>query len=216
MKKKLENFFYYYKFHMVAVLFVIILIVVLTKDSNRTRMKFVLADSTSQLSMENGSALVEEFRKKTDLDEEEARFRYRTMYLEEGNIKEVDFDIAGIDDYEDCFKDGTIDFAITTADEIWKIAEAEEATGEEETQIAYAGSENVIFLDDFFSESELEVYEEYLYYVNDTPVGLVFDTLPKVEKYFGDDYPSDSHYVLQIAKGADSYTKEFLEFLIEE
>lgn len=217
MKKKLENFFYYYKFHMLAVIFVIIVIIALNASKSGTEISFVVADSTSQMNIEAGKLLVEEFRKQTDLNEDEVAFRYRSMYLEEqSDVSIVDFEVAGIEDYDDCFSDGSIDFGITTTDTLWQVAPSEDETKEEETSLEYGGSANVIFLDDFFSKEELEKYEEYIYYVNGAPVGLVFDKLPKADKYFGDDYPSDNHYILQIAKGADSYTKEFLEFLISE
>jgi hypothetical protein len=123
------------------------------------------------------------------------------MYLEEKDYQDVSFGIAGIQSYEDRFLDGTINFVICTAKEV------EEGS-----------SENVLFPDQYFSESELEQYHDYLYYVGETPVGIIFDKCKKAKEFFGDDYPTDYHYILQITKGSakDTYTKAFLAYLLNE
>lgn len=47
---------------------------------------------------------------------------------------------------------------------------------------------------------------------------LFFDKCPKAKEYFGDDYPSPNHYILQVAAGSKDkqMVKEFIKYLITE
>lgn len=197
MKKKIENFLYYYKFHMIAVAFIILIIVVLLRDKGRNEVDFAIVDHTSQLDMTTAESLLEDFREYSGLKEDEAGFYYRSMYLEEESFQDVSFSVAGINDYEKCFTNGNIDVVITTANDLC--------------------SETTSFTE-ILAEEDLEKYKDYIYYDQEQPVGIIFDRCAKAEEYFGDNYPTDYHYIVQVAKGSvnDKNVEKFIKYLLEE
>lgn len=89
-------------------------------------------------------------------------------------------------------------------------------TAEEENGTAV--SYETVLLDEVLSDDEMSRYEKYLYYVNDKAVGIVFNKCKKAEEYFGDNYPTGYHYILQVAAGSakDEQVKKFIRYLIGE
>lgn len=215
MKKKLENFIYYYKFYLIALLFIIVIAAVLIKDSgHRDTIDFVIVDDTSQMDIIAAQNLIDDFETQLNIKKGVTGFRYRTMYLDREKYKDVNFSVAGIDDYEACFTDGSIDMVITTAN----VLEKQKQSSEGETAKVYVKPHKVISLNEFFSEDELRQYEKYIYYINEEPVGIIFDRSEKAEEYFEDNYPTEYHYILQVAEGSadDKYVKMFIQYLISE
>lgn len=196
MKKKLENFFYYYKFHVLAAVVILFIIWILLSEKNTDVPKFLIVDDTSALNLEISDKLLADFASQTDLDKNDVDFQYRKMFLEKKDFQDISFDIAGIEDYEDCFLDGTIDIIICTADNVRE--------------------ESMVMPEEYFTKDELKKYEKYFYYEGEKAVGIIFDMCEKAEEYFGEEYPSDLHYILQITQGSkeDKYVKQFLEYLM--
>lgn len=213
MKQKLENFFYYYKYHVIAVIFVIILIVAIVQSTSTQQIKFVIADDTSQMNLLIAKDMMRDFEKSAGMKEGEAAFYYQSMFISQDDFEDINLGIAGVADYEKCFENGEIDCVINTIENIQVITETEE-----ETKYSYKKLHAVVSLDEIFSKEELQAYEKYIHYIKDTPVGIVFDKCPKAKEYFGDDYPSPNHYILQIAKGAveKEEVKQFLTYLMTE
>lgn len=215
MKKKLENFIYYYKFYLVALIFILVIAVVLVKDGGqKDTVDLVIVDDTSQMDITAAQNLMEDFETQLNLKKGVTAFRYRTMYLDQEKYKDVNFSVAGIDDFEACFTDGSIDLVMTTANTLQK----QTSSSEGETGGIYVKTHKVISLEEYFSQDELEKYEKYIYYINEEPVGIIFDRTEKAEEYFGDNYPTEYHYILQVAEGSadDEYVKMFLKYLIGE
>lgn len=214
MKKKLDNFLYYYKYYLIALFFVVLIAVVLIRDSgNKDITEFVIVDDTSQLNTIVAQDLIDDFEIQAGLKKGEAGFRYRTMYLDQKNYKDISFGVAGIDDYEDCFTDGSIDMVITTADALTK-----EVFAEGETTKEYVKQHEVVSLDEILSEDDLARYEKYIYFIDGEPVGIIFDRCSKAKEYFEDNYPTEYHYILQVAAGSseDMYVKMFIQYLMGE
>lgn len=230
MKKKLENFLYYYKFHLIAALFLLILVIVLVKDDKpRMTTRLVVADDTSQMNLQTAGSMMDEFAEYAGLEKGEAVFYYQSMFLDQKNFENINLNVAGVADYEGCFQNGEIDCVINTIDRV-KSAEQNgaadsEETGDfgqtegegDETEEVSLGLHAVVSLNQIFSEDELNRYEKYICYVNGEPAGIMFDMCKKAKEYFGDDYPSANHYVLQVAEGSadKELVKEFLEYLIQ-
>lgn len=222
MKKKLENFLYYYKFHLLAAFFLLFLVIVLVKDSKpRMITQLVVADDTSQMNLETAGRMMDDFAKYAGLRDGEVQFYYQSMFLDQKNFENVNLNVAGVADYEGCFQNGEIDCVINTIDRV-KSAEKNDAadltkTEGGETEETRLGLHAVVSLSQIFSEDELSRYEKYICYVNGEPAGILFDRCKKAREYFGDDYPSANHYVLQVAEGSadKALVKEFLEYLIQ-
>ena len=197
MKEKIQNFFYYYKFHVLAVLFVILVIAVLVRDKSQgQQVNLVIADETSEMNLETAGNLLRDFEKTAGLKDGEAGFYYKTMFLDQKNFQDVNLEIAGVSDYNTSLTNGEIDLIINTVDQI---------------------GEPSVFLDEIFSAEELDGMQSFLYLTDERPAGLVFDKCPKAKEYFGDDYPSPNHYILQVADGSKDkqMVKEF-KYLITE
>ena len=163
-------------------------------------------------------------------------FRYKSMYLSQEKYKDISFDIAKISDYEECFTNGSIDMVITTVDRIENTAkqnnakelktetlggtdtkekkQSESATEETKATISYEAAP----LEQVLSKEEMSQYEKYLYYMDNKAVGIIFNKCKKAEEYFGDNYPTGYHYILQVAVGSanDQQVKKFLRYLIGE
>lgn len=229
MKKKLENFIFYYKYHIIALIFVIIIIVVLWRDKSGDELDFVIVDDTSCMNLTVAENMMKDFEQEQKIKSGSTAFRYKSMYLSQEKYKDISFDIAKINDYEACFTNGTIDMVITTVDKIENTAAKENIkesetdkadtnldTEEEETKaiISYEAAS----LDQVLSNDEMRRYEKYLYYIDDKAVGIVFNKCKKAEEYFGDNYPTGYHYILQVAAGSaeDEQVKKFLRYLIGE
>ena len=198
MKEKIQNFFYYYKFHVLAVLFVILVIAVLVRDKSQgQQVNLVIADETSEMNLETAGNLLRDFEKTAGLKDGEAGFYYKTMFLDQKNFQDVNLEIAGVSDYNTSLTNGEIDLIINTVDQI---------------------GEPSVFLDEIFSAEELDGMRSFLYLTDERPAGLVFDKCPKAKEYFGDDYPSPNHYILQVADGSKDkqMVKEFIKYLITE
>lgn len=198
MKEKIQNFFYYYKFHVLAVLFVILVIAVLVRDKSQgQQVNLVIADETSEMNLETAGNLLRDFEKAAGLKDGEAGFYYKTMFLDQKNFQDVNLEIAGVSDYNTSLTNGEIDLIINTVDQI---------------------GEPSVFLDEIFSAEELDGMQSFLYLTDERPAGLVFDKCPKAKEYFGDDYPSPNHYILQVADGSKDkqMVKEFIKYLITE
>lgn len=198
MKEKIQNFFYYYKFHVLAVLFVILVIAVLVRDKSQgQQVNLVIADETSEMNLETAGNLLRDFEKTAGLKDGEAGFYYKTMFLDQKNFQDVNLEIAGVSDYNTSLTNGEIDLIINTVDQI---------------------GEPSVFLDEIFSAEELDGMRSFLYLTDEHPAGLVFDKCPKAKEYFGDDYPSPNHYILQVADGSKDkqMVKEFIKYLITE
>lgn len=198
MKEKIQNFFYYYKFHVLAVLFVILVIAVLVRDKSQgQQVNLVIADETSEMNLETAGNLLRDFEKTAGLKDGEAGFYYKTMFLDQKNFQDVNLEIAGVSDYNTSLTNGEIDLIINTVDQI---------------------GEPSVFLDEIFSAEELNGMQSFLYLTDEHPAGLVFDKCPKAKEYFGDDYPSPNHYILQVAVGSKDkqMVKEFIKYLITE
>lgn len=198
MKEKIQNFFYYYKFHVLAVLFVILVIAVLVRDKSQgQQVNLVIADETSEMNLETAGNLLRDFEKTAGLKDGEAGFYYKTMFLDQKNFQDVNLEIAGVSDYNTSLTNGEIDLIINTVDQI---------------------GEPSVFLDEIFSAEELNGMQSFLYLTDEHPAGLVFDKCPKAKEYFGDDYPSPNHYILQVAAGSkdQQMVKEFIKYLITE
>lgn len=198
MKEKIQNFFYYYKFHVLAVLFVILVIAVLVRDKSQgQQVNLVIADETSEMNLETAGNLLRDFEKTAGLKDGEAGFYYKTMFLDQKNFQDVNLEIAGVSDYNTSLTNGEIDLIINTVDQI---------------------GEPSVFLDEIFSAEELDGMQSFLYLTDERSAGLVFDKCPKAKEYFGDDYPSPNHYILQVATGSKDkqMVKEFIKYLITE
>ena len=198
MKEKIQNFFYYYKFHVLAVLFVILVIAVLVRDKSQgQQVNLVIADETSEMNLETAGNLLRDFEKTAGLKDGEAGFYYKTMFLDQKNFQDVNLEIAGVSDYNTSLTNGEIDLIINTVDQI---------------------GEPSVFLDEIFSAEELDGMRSFLYLTDEHPAGLVFDKCPKAKEYFGVDYPSPNHYILQVADGSKDkqMVKEFIKYLITE
>lgn len=198
MKEKIQNFFYYYKFHVLAVLFVILVIAVLVRDKSQgQQVNLVIADETSEMNLETAGNLLRDFEKTAGLKDGEAGFYYKTMFIDQKNFQDVNLEIAGVSDYNTSLTNGEIDLIINTVDQI---------------------GEPSVFLDEIFSAEELDGMQSFLYLTDERPAGLVFDKCPKAKEYFGDDYPSPNHYILQVADGSKDkqMVKEFIKYLITE
>lgn len=198
MKEKIQNFFYYYKFHVLAVLFVILVIAVLVRDKSQgQQVNLVIADETSEMNLETAGNLLRDFEKTAGLKDGEAGFYYKTMFLDQKNFQDVNLEIAGVSDYNTSLTNGEIDLIINTVDQIGKPS---------------------VFLDEIFSAEELDGMQSFLYLTDEHPAGLVFDKCPKAKEYFGDDYPSPNHYILQVVAGSKDkqMVKEFIKYLITE
>jgi len=198
LKEKIQNFFYYYKFHVLAVLFVILVIAVLVRDKSQgQQVNLVIADETSEMNLETAGNLLRDFEKTAGLKDGEAGFYYKTMFLDQKNFQDVNLEIAGVSDYNTSLTNGEIDLIINTVDQI---------------------GEPSVFLDEIFSAEELDGMRSFLYLTDEHPAGLVFDKCPKAKEYFGDDYPSPNHYILQVADGSKDkqMVKEFIKYLITE
>lgn len=198
MKEKIQNFFYYYKFHVLAVLFVILVIAVLVRDKSQgQQVNLVIADETSEMNLETAGNMLRDFEKTAGLKDGEAGFYYKTMFLDQKNFQDVNLEIAGVSDYNTSLTNGEIDLIINTVDQI---------------------GEPSVFLDEIFSAEELDGMRSFLYLTDEHPAGLVFDKCPKAKEYFGDDYPSPNHYILQVADGSKDkqMVKEFIKYLITE
>jgi ABC-type molybdate transport system substrate-binding protein len=198
LKEKIQNFFYYYKFHVLAVLFVILVIAVLVRDKSQgQQVNLVIADETSEMNLETAGNMLRDFEKTAGLKDGEAGFYYKTMFLDQKNFQDVNLEIAGVSDYNTSLTNGEIDLIINTVDQI---------------------GEPSVFLDEIFSAEELDGMQSFLYLTDERPAGLVFDKCPKAKEYFGDDYPSPNHYILQVADGSKDkqMVKEFIKYLITE
>lgn len=220
MKKKLENFIFYYKYHIIALIFVIIVIVVLTRDKSGNVLEFVIVDDTSKMDMTAAQNMMHDFEKQKGLKDNTTSFRYKTMYPNQEQYNDVAFEVAGIDDYEKCFTNGAIDMVITSANTLEEELEETQYSEEEasEESIEKKKSYEVVPLEQIFSEEEMSKYEKYIYFVNGEATGIIFDKCKKAEEYFGDNYPTPYHYILQVAVGSadDKYVKMFLQYLMNE
>ncbi len=236
MKKKLENFIFYYKYHMVALIFVIILAVVLFRDKSGDELDFVIVDDTSCMNLTVAESMMKDFETTQKIKSGSTAFRYKSMYLSQEKYKDISFDIAKISDYEECFTNGSIDMVITTVDRIENTAkqnnakelktetlggtdtkekkQSESATEETKATISYEAAP----LEQVLSKEEMSQYEKYLYYMDNKAVGIIFNKCKKAEEYFGDNYPTGYHYILQVAVGSanDQQVKKFLRYLIGE
>ncbi len=236
MKKKLENFIFYYKYHMVALIFVIILAVVLLRDKSGDELDFVIVDDTSCMNLTVAESMMKDFETTQKIKSGSTAFRYKSMYLSQEKYKDISFDIAKISDYEECFTNGSIDMVITTVDRIENTAkqnnakelktetlggtdtkekkQSESATEETKATISYEAAP----LEQVLSKEEMSRYEKYLYYMDNKAVGIIFNKCKKAEEYFGDNYPTGYHYILQVAVGSanDQQVKKFLRYLIGE
>lgn len=236
MKKKLENFIFYYKYHMVALIFVIILAVVLLRDKSGDELDFVIVDDTSCMNLTVAESMMKDFETTQKIKSGSTAFRYKSMYLSQEKYKDISFDIAKISDYEECFTNGSIDMVITTVDRIENTAkqnnakelktetlggtdtkekkQSESATEETKATISYEAAP----LEQVLSKEEMSQYEKYLYYMDNKAVGIIFNKCKKAEEYFGDNYPTGYHYILQVAVGSvnDQQVKKFLRYLIGE
>ncbi len=236
MKKKLENFIFYYKYHMVALIFVIILVVVLFRDKSGDELDFVIVDDTSCMNLTVAESMMKDFETTQKIKSGSTAFRYKSMYLSQEKYKDISFDIAKISDYEECFTNGSIDMVITTVDRIENTAkqnnakelktetlggtdtkekkQSESATEETKATISYEAAP----LEQVLSKEEMSQYEKYLYYMDNKAVGIIFNKCKKAEEYFGDNYPTGYHYILQVAVGSanDQQVKKFLRYLIGE
>ncbi len=236
MKKKLENFIFYYKYHMVALIFVIILAVVLFRDKSGDELDFVIVDDTSCMNLTVAESMMKDFETTQKIKSGSTAFRYKSMYLSQEKYKDISFDIAKISDYEECFTNGSIDMVITTVDRIENTAkqnnakelktetlggtdtkekkQSESATEETKATISYEAAP----LEQVLSKEEMSRYEKYLYYMDNKAVGIIFNKCKKAEEYFGDNYPTGYHYILQVAVGSanDQQVKKFLRYLIGE
>lgn len=65
------------------------------------------------------------------------------------------------------------------------------------------------------TQDEYKQYEPYFYEKDGAVIGLIFNKSPKAKEYFGDDYPTEYHYILQIPKGSkdNEDVKVFLSYL---
>ncbi len=236
MKKKLENFIFYYKYHIVALIFVIILAVVLLRDKSGDELDFVIVDDTSCMNLTVAESMMKDFETTQKIKSGSTAFRYKSMYLSQEKYKDISFDIAKISDYEECFTNGSIDMVITTVDRIENTAkqnnakelktetlggtdtkekkQSESATEETKATISYEAAP----LEQVLSKEEMSQYEKYLYYMDNKAVGIIFNKCKKAEEYFGDNYPTGYHYILQVAVGSanDQQVKKFLRYLIGE
>lgn len=236
MKKKLENFIFYYKYNMVALIFVIILAVVLLRDKSGDELDFVIVDDTSCMNLTVAESMMKDFETTQKIKSGSTAFRYKSMYLSQEKYKDISFDIAKISDYEECFTNGSIDMVITTVDRIENTAkqnnakelktetlggtdtkekkQSESATEETKATISYEAAP----LEQVLSKEEMSQYEKYLYYMDNKAVGIIFNKCKKAEEYFGDNYPTGYHYILQVAVGSanDQQVKKFLRYLIGE
>ncbi len=205
MKKKLDNFFYYYKFHVLAVIFILFVIyeVFISIHGKDKEIPLVIVDDTSQMSMVKAEELVEDFADSQKIGKNQAAFRYRSMYVEKEQYKDIAFDAAGIKEYQDLFTDGSIDLIIRTADDTEQGGESWK-------------SDHLLLPKDYFTEQEMKKYQDYFYYVDEEAMGITFDKCPKAKEFFRDDYPTEYHYILQIAKGSkeEPLVKKFLVYLM--
>jgi len=202
MKKKLENFIFYYKYHLIALILILIIVVLLLRDKSGDKLDFVIVDDTSCINLTAAENMMRDFEKQQKIKSGATAFRYKSMYPNQENYKDISFEVAGISDYEACFTDGTIDMVITSADRL-------ENTKEEDKTAP---------LEQVLSDKEMNRYEKYLYYIDGEAVGIVFNKCKKAEEYFGDNYPTGYHYILQVAAGSaeDEQVKKFLRYLIGE
>lgn len=223
---------------MIALIFVIILVVVLWQDKGGNEIDFVIVDDTSCMNLTVAENMMKNFEKEYKIKSGSTAFRYKSMYLSQEKYKDISFDIAKISDYEECFINGSIDMVITTVDRIENTAEQKnikefetenmdldsdtdkkgmkqnESMEESKATISY----ETVSLEQILSEQEISRYEKYLYYIDDKAVGIVFNKCKKAEEYFGDNYPTGYHYILQVAVGSaeDEQVKMFLRYLIGE
>ena len=157
----------------------------------------VLVRDKSQGQQVNLVIADETSEKTAGLKDGEAGFYYKTMFLDQKNFQDVNLEIAGVSDYNTSLTNGEIDLIINTVDQI---------------------GEPSVFLDEIFSAEELDGMQSFLYLTDERSAGLVFDKCPKAKEYFGDDYPSPNHYILQVAAGSKDkqMVKEFIKYLITE
>lgn len=219
---------------MIALIFVIIIAVVLWQDKSGDELDFVIVDDTSCMNLTVAESMMKDFEKEQKMKSGSSAFRYKSMYLSQEQFKDISFGMAKINDYEACFTNGTIDMVITTADRIENTAEQEnmkesetenvdkdsgtdrkqDEDNEEEAKatISYEAAP----LEQVLSEEEMSRYEKYLYYIDDRAVGIIFNKCKKAQEYFGDNYPTGYHYILQVAAGSaeDEQVKKFLRYLI--
>ncbi len=221
---------------MVALIFVIILAVVLFRDKSGDELDFVIVDDTSCMNLTVAESMMKDFETTQKIKSGSTAFRYKSMYLSQEKYKDISFDIAKISDYEECFTNGSIDMVITTVDRIENTAkqnnakelktetlggtdtkekkQSESATEETKATISYEAAP----LEQVLSKEEMSQYEKYLYYMDNKAVGIIFNKCKKAEEYFGDNYPTGYHYILQVAVGSanDQQVKKFLRYLIGE
>lgn len=221
---------------MVALIFVIILVVVLFRDKSGDELDFVIVDDTSCMNLTVAESMMKDFETTQKIKSGSTAFRYKSMYLSQEKYKDISFDIAKISDYEECFTNGSIDMVITTVDRIENTAkqnnakelktetlggtdtkekkQSESATEETKATISYEAAP----LEQVLSKEEMSQYEKYLYYMDNKAVGIIFNKCKKAEEYFGDNYPTGYHYILQVAVGSanDQQVKKFLRYLIGE
>lgn len=221
---------------MVALIFVIILAVVLFRDKSGDELDFVIVDDTSCMNLTVAESMMKDFETTQKIKSGSTAFRYKSMYLSQEKYKDISFDIAKISDYEECFTNGSIDMVITTVDRIENTAkqnnakelktetlggtdtkekkQSESATEETKATISYEAAP----LEQVLSKEEMSRYEKYLYYMDNKAVGIIFNKCKKAEEYFGDNYPTGYHYILQVAVGSanDQQVKKFLRYLIGE
>ncbi len=221
---------------MVALIFVIILAVVLLRDKSGDELDFVIVDDTSCMNLTVAESMMKDFETTQKIKSGSTAFRYKSMYLSQEKYKDISFDIAKISDYEECFTNGSIDMVITTVDRIENTAkqnnakelktetlggtdtkekkQSESATEETKATISYEAAP----LEQVLSKEEMSQYEKYLYYMDNKAVGIIFNKCKKAEEYFGDNYPTGYHYILQVAVGSanDQQVKKFLRYLIGE
>lgn len=221
---------------MVALIFVIILAVVLLRDKSGDELDFVIVDDTSCMNLTVAESMMKDFETTQKIKSGSTAFRYKSMYLSQEKYKDISFDIAKISDYEECFTNGSIDMVITTVDRIENTAkqnnakelktetlggtdtkekkQSESATEETKATISYEAAP----LEQVLSKEEMSRYEKYLYYMDNKAVGIIFNKCKKAEEYFGDNYPTGYHYILQVAVGSanDQQVKKFLRYLIGE
>ena len=215
MRKKLENFLYYYKFHLVAVIFIIIIVVVLITDRPRDRKStLMIVDHTSAMNMEKAENMMNGYEKSAGLEQGQTGFRYHSSYLEQDEVENINLQVAGVDDYYDCMKEGYIDLVLNDITGLKTVKENEEG----ETEEVYTKNYPVVSLDKVFTEEELKKYEPYVCYIEEKPVGIIFDECKKAQEFFGDDYPTGNHYVIQVTEGSaqKEEVKDFFRYLIGE